>query len=73
MIGILPSYNTMKYHCSYNQFQVPYQVDLYICCKMSIRYLTYHEMSATINKCQVSYLEMLGTYLIAGIHELQQV
>ena len=35
--------------------------------------ITYHEMSATINKCQVSYLEMLGTYLIAGIHELQQV
>jgi len=23
----------------------------------------------TVNKCQVSYLEMLGTYPIAGIHE----
>jgi len=27
---------------------------------------TYHEMSATINEYQVSYLEMLGTY---PIHE----
>jgi len=29
-------------------------------------YLTYHEMSATISKCQVYhiYLEMLGTYPI---------
>ena len=24
-------------------------------------------MSVTVNKCQVSYLEMLGTYTIAGI------
>ena len=30
---------------------------------------TYHEMSATINECQVQYQEMLGTYPIAGIHE----
>ena len=29
---------------------------------------TYHEMSATINKCLVSYLEMLGTYsYMAGV------
>ena len=26
-------------------------------------------MSATINKCQLSYQEMLDTYSIAGIHE----
>ena len=38
------------------------------------------KMSATINKCVVPYLEMLGTYPIAGIqvlkchkHDLQQV
>ena len=27
------------------------------------------KLSVTINKCQVRYLEMLGTYPIAGIHE----
>ena len=32
-------------------------------------YLTCHKMSVTINKCQVLYLEMLGTHPIAGIHE----
>jgi len=26
-------------------------------------------MSAIINECQVSYLDMLGTYPIADIHE----
>ena len=31
------------------------------CCKMLA--------TITINECQVSHLEMLGTYLIAGIHE----
>ena len=27
------------------------------------------KLSVTINKCQVRYLEMLGTYPIAGIHQ----
>ena len=27
------------------------------------------KLSVTVNKCQVPYLEMLGTYPIAGIHE----
>ena len=36
------------------------------------KYLSYHEMSATVNKCQVSHLEMLGTYYpIAGRHETE--
>ena len=30
---------------------------------------TYCKMSATINKCQVLSIEMLGTHPIAGIHE----
>ena len=36
--------------------------------KLQVSY-TYHEMSVTITKCQVkvSFLEMLGTYPIAGI------
>ena len=29
---------------------------------------TYHEMSATVNKCQVSYLEMLGTYPVYQVY-----
>ena len=38
--------------------------------KSIFRYLTYHDMSChKINKCPVSYLEMLGTYPMAGIHE----
>ena len=64
MIGILRRYSTMK--C---QLQATL---LSTCSKMSklvFRYPTYHEMSATINKCQGSYLEMLDTYPIAGIHE----
>ena len=36
---------------------------------MIYRYLTYHEMSATINDRQLSCLEMLGTYPTADIHE----
>ena len=32
----------------------------------NVKYLTYHDMST---KCQVSCLEMLGTYLITAIHE----
>ena len=31
-------------------------------------WVQYHEMSVTINKCQISFLEMLGTYSIAGIY-----
>ena len=27
------------------------------------------KLSVTVNKCQVRYLEMLGTYPIAGTHE----
>ena len=37
--------------------------------EMIYRYLTYHEMSATINDRQLSCLEMLGTYPTADIHE----
>ena len=33
------------------------------------RYLTDHEMSFTINKCRVSFLEMLGTHPVADIDE----
>ena len=46
----------------------------YTCCNMSAKvqknfcYLTYKKMSATINKCQVSYLEMSDTYSIADIY-----
>ena len=32
------------------------------------RYRTCHEMSLTVNKCQVSYLEMLGTHPIAKLY-----
>ena len=35
--------------------------------KFKVSYLP--RMSATINKCQVSYLVMLGTYPIAGVYE----
>ena len=38
-------------------------------CQLQSKYilgLTYHRMSAIINKCQVPYLEMLGTHPIAG-------
>ena len=31
-------------------------------------WVQYHEMPVTINKCQISFLEMLGTYSIAGIY-----
>jgi len=31
--------------------------------------LTFYKMSATINECQLQYLEMLGTCPTAGIHE----
>ena len=30
--------------------------------RINFRYFTYHEMSTTVNKCQVSYLGMLDTY-----------
>ena len=54
MIGILPRYNTMKYQLLMSDTLVG------TCCKMS----------ATVqNKCQASYLEMLGTHPIAGICE----
>jgi len=33
--------------------------------EINFMYLTYNKMSATINKCQLSCLEMLGTYPIA--------
>ena len=42
------------------------------CCKTTVQnkfQVPYHEMSATVNKCQASYLEMLGTYPIVGVHE----
>ena len=38
--------------------------------KINFGYLTYHKVSATINECQVLYLEMLGTYPIAGMCEI---
>ena len=38
--------------------------------KFQVSCIPYHEMSATINECQASYLEMLGTYPVAGIHEI---
>ena len=38
--------------------------------KFQVSSIPYHEMSATINECQASYLEMLGTYPVAGIHEI---
>ena len=84
MIGILPRYNTMK--CQLQSMSGTVLGST--CCKMSkinFRYPTYHEIPVTVNKCQVSYLEMLGTYSTAGsytrncqvlkchIHELQQV
>ena len=41
-----------------------------VCQLLNIGYFTYHKMSATVNKSQVPYLEMLGTYYpTAGIHE----
>ena len=70
MIGILTRYNAMK--C---QLQSMSGTSLDTCRKMSATVQNkfhvsyYHEMSVTINKCLVSYLEMLGTYPIAGIHE----
>ena len=54
MKGILPRYSTMKY-----QLQAVSGTLLGILPQMSatvpnkFRYLTYHEMSATISKCQV--------------------
>jgi len=36
---------------------------------MSVTINKYQQMSVTINKCQLSFLEMLGTYPAAGIHE----
>ena len=70
MIGILPRYNTTK--C---QLQSMSGTLLGTCRKMSatvqnkfqVSYLHVpQKMSATINKCPVSYLE---TYPVAGIHE----
>ena len=61
---------TIPLNVSYSQCQVPRYVEG-ACCKMSaaveinFMYLTYNKMSATINKCQLSCLEMLGTYPIA--------
>ena len=45
------------------KFQVQSISDTLIgtCCKMLA--------TITINECQISYLEMSGTYLTAGIHE----
>ena len=56
MIGLLPRCNTMK--C---QLQSMSGTLLGTCCKMLA--------TITINKCQVRYLEMLGTYPRADIHE----
>ena len=39
--------------------------------EMIYRYLTYHEISATINECPLSCLEMLGTYPTADIHGIE--
>ena len=54
-IGILPRPNTMTCQLQSSSGSLPG---------------THHNMSATVqNKCQVSYLVMLGTHPIAGIHE----
>ena len=36
--------------------------------KFQASYIPYHEMSATVNKCQVSYPEMLGTYPVYQVY-----
>ena len=38
--------------------------------KINFRCLAYHKMIATISKCQLSYLELLGTCPIVGILKL---
>ena len=63
-MGILPRYNTMK--CQLQSMSGTLQAHAakrQLQSKINFRYLTYtyHEMSATINKCPVSYLKMLGT------------
>ena len=55
MIGVL---TTMK--CQLQSMSNTL-LSTYACCKMLA--------TVAINECQVSYLEMLGTYLTAGIHE----
>ena len=67
VIGILPKYNTMKCHLQSMSGTLlgRHAAKCQLQFKINFRYLTHHKMSATINKCLVSYLEMLRTYPIA--------
>ena len=74
-IGTLPRYNTMK--CQLQSMSVtllgihdvsygPKQI-VTIKCQLLSTNVRYYQMSVTINKCQASFLEMLGN-IIQQVH-----
>ena len=70
MIGLLLRCNTMKCQLQSTSGTLPgtyHNMSAEVQNKFLLS--SVNEMSVTVNKCQVPYLEMSGTHPITGIHE----